>query len=133
VTRRVSSGQPWEPIVGYSRAIAAGDHIWVSGCTSVINGVVVHQGDMWAQTRQAIRNAEAALAELGVTLSDVVRTRMFVTDISRWEECGRVHGEVFGGVMPATSLVEVSRLIDPAMLVEVEVVAYRPGIGADPR
>ena len=129
MTRRVSSGTPWEPVVGYSRAVAAGDHVWVSGCTSVVDGVVVHDGDIRAQTRQAIRNAETALAELGVTLSDVVRTRMFVTDISRWEEVGRAHGEVFGDVMPATSMVEVSRLIDPAMLVEVEVVAYRPGVG----
>jgi len=129
MTRRVSSGQPWEPIVGYSRAVAAGDHVWVSGCTSVIEGVVVHNDDMFAQTRQAIRNGEAALAELGVTLSDVVRTRIFITDISRWEECGRAHGEVFGDVMPATSMVEVSRLIDPAMLVEIELIAFKRGVG----
>ena len=129
MTRRVSSGQPWEPVVGYSRAVAAGDHVWVSGCTSVVDGTVVHPGDAAQQTRQAIRNAESALAELGVSLADVVRTRMFVTDITRWEDYGRAHGEAFGAVLPATSMVEVSALIDPAMLVEVEMVAYRPSIG----
>jgi enamine deaminase RidA (YjgF/YER057c/UK114 family) len=130
MTRRVSSGTPWEPIVGYSRAVAAGDHVWVSGCTSVVDGEVVHAGDASAQTAQAIRNAEAALAELGLTLADVVRTRMFVTDISKWEDYARAHGAAFATVMPATSMVEIARLIDPAMLVEVEVVAYRPGVGA---
>jgi len=129
MTRRVSSGTPWEPVVGYSRAVAAGDHVWVSGCTSVVDGEVAHVGDIGAQTRQAIRNAEVALAELGVALRDVVRTRLFVTDISQWEAVGRVHGEAFADVMPATSMVQISALIDPAMLVEVEVVAYRPGVG----
>jgi enamine deaminase RidA (YjgF/YER057c/UK114 family) len=129
MTRRVSSGTPWEPVVGYSRAVAAGDHVWVSGCTSVVDGGVAHPGDAYAQTVQAIRNAEAALAELGVGAADVVRTRMFVTDISRWEEHARAHGEAFGAVLPATSMVEVSRLIDPQMLVEVEVVAWSAGVG----
>jgi enamine deaminase RidA (YjgF/YER057c/UK114 family) len=129
MTRRVSSGTPWEPVVGYSRAVAAGDHVWVSGCTSVVDGAVVHPGDARAQTAQAIRNAAAALAELGLSLDDVVRTRIFVTDISRWEDYGRAHGEAFANVMPATSMVEISRLIDPEMLVEIELVAYRPGIG----
>jgi enamine deaminase RidA (YjgF/YER057c/UK114 family) len=129
MTRRVSSGTPWEPVVGYSRAVAAGDQVWVSGCTSVVDGAVVHPGDAYAQTVQAIHNAESALAELGVTLADVVRTRMFVTDISLWPEHGRAHGEAFGAVLPATSMVEVSRLIDPQMLVEVEVVAYSAGVG----
>jgi enamine deaminase RidA (YjgF/YER057c/UK114 family) len=129
VTRKVSSGAPWEPIVGYSRAVAAGDHVWVTGCTSIVDGEVVHDGDAAAQTAQAIRNVAAALEQLGAGLDDVVRTRLFVTDISRWEEFGRAHGEAFGDVMPATSMVEVSALIDPRMLVEVEAVAYRPGIG----
>jgi enamine deaminase RidA (YjgF/YER057c/UK114 family) len=129
MTKRISSGAPWEPIVGYSRAVAAGDHVWVTGCTSLVDGVVVHRGDAYEQTRQAIRNVEWALGETGAELSDVVRTRIFVTDISRWEEFGRGHGDAFGAVMPATSMVEVSRLIDPDMLVEVEAVAYKPGVG----
>lgn len=129
MTRRVSSGQPWEPVVGYSRAVAAGDQVWVSGCTSVVNGKVVHPGDPAGQTRQAIRNAEAALTELGLSLRDVVRTRMFVTDISRWQDYGRAHGEAFADICPATSMVQVVALIDPGMLVEVEMVAYRPGVG----
>jgi enamine deaminase RidA (YjgF/YER057c/UK114 family) len=129
MTRRVSSGAPWEPVVGYSRAVAAGDHVFVSGCTSIVDGQVTHADDMEAQARQAIRNVATALAEVGVSLHDVVRTRMFVTDISRWEEVARAHGEAFADIRPATSMVEVSRLIDPAMLVEVEAVAYRPGVG----
>lgn len=128
MTRRVGSGAPWESVVGYSRAVAAGDQIWVSGCTAVVNGVVVHPGDAHAQTAQAIANVAAALEQLGAGLADVVRTRIFVTDISRWEEYGRAHGEAFGEIRPATSMVEVSALIDPAMLVEVEAVAYRPGV-----
>lgn len=130
MTRRVASGAPWEPIVGYSRAVAAGDHVWVTGCTSLRDGEVVHEGDAYAQTRQAIRNVERALGEAGATLADVVRTRIFVTDIARWEEYGRAHGEAFGKTMPATSMVEVRALIDPRMLVEVEAVAYRPGVGS---
>jgi enamine deaminase RidA (YjgF/YER057c/UK114 family) len=129
MTRRFSSGAPWEPVVGYSRAVAAGDHVWVTGCTSIVDGVVVHEDDTTAQTRQAIRNIETALEALGCSLGDVVRTRIFVTDISRWEEFGRAHGDAFGQVMPATSMVEVSRLIDPRMLVEIEAVAYRAGVG----
>ncbi|HJU98153.1 MAG TPA: RidA family protein [Jiangellaceae bacterium] len=129
MTRRVSSGAPWEPVVGYSRAVAAGDHVWVTGCTSIVDGEVVHDGDAYAQTVQALRNVEWALVQAGASLSDVVRTRIFVTDIARWEEYGRAHGEAFGATMPATSMVEVSRLIDPRMLVEVEAVAYRPGVG----
>jgi enamine deaminase RidA (YjgF/YER057c/UK114 family) len=129
MTRRVSSGAPWEPVVGYSRAVAAGDHSFVSGCTSVLDGAPAHPGDVYAQAVQAIRNVAAALAELDCTLADVVRTRMFVTDISRWEEVGRAHGEAFAEARPATSMVQVSALIDPALLVEVEAVAYRPGVG----
>jgi enamine deaminase RidA (YjgF/YER057c/UK114 family) len=129
MTRKVSSGAPWEPIVGYSRAVAAGDQIWVTGCTSIVDGEVVHPGDAHAQTLQAIRNVAWALEQLGASLTDVVRTRLFVTDISRWEDYGRAHGTAFGDVMPATSMVEVSGLIDPQMLVEVEAVAYKPGVG----
>jgi enamine deaminase RidA (YjgF/YER057c/UK114 family) len=129
VTRRVSSGAPWEQVVGYSRAVAAGDHVWVTGCTSIVDGEVVHDGDAYAQTVQALRNVEWALVRAGASLADVVRTRIFVTDIARWQEYGRAHGEAFGATMPATSMVEVSGLIDPRMLVEVEAVAYRPGVG----
>jgi enamine deaminase RidA (YjgF/YER057c/UK114 family) len=127
VTRRISSGAPWEPVAGYSRAVAAGDHVWVSGCTSIVDGEVVHEGDAHAQTVQAIRNVEWALRELDAQLTDVVRTRMFVTDISRWEEYGRAHGELLGAARPATSMVEVVALIDPRMMVEVEAVAYKRG------
>jgi enamine deaminase RidA (YjgF/YER057c/UK114 family) len=129
VTRKISTGSPWEPVVGYSRAVAAGDFVFVSGCTSVAEGEFVHEGDAGAQTTQAIANVAQALERLGVGLADVVRTRMFVTDISRWEEYGLAHGDVFGQVMPATSMVEVAKLVDPRMLVEVEAVAYKPGVG----
>jgi len=127
--RKVSSGAPWEAVVGYSRAVAAGDHIWVAGCASILDGQVVHEGDMYEQTKQAIANIRWALQQLGADLDDVVRTRIFVTDIDRWEQVGRAHGEAFGETMPATSMVEVSRLIDRRMLVEVEAVAHRPGSG----
>jgi enamine deaminase RidA (YjgF/YER057c/UK114 family) len=128
MTRKVSSGTDWEPIAGYSRAVAAGDYIFVSGCTAVDGNKVIHEGDAYAQTAQAISNVRAALHQLGADLSDVVRTRMFVTDISRWEEYGRAHGAAFGATMPAASMLGVAALIDPRMLVEVEAVAYRPGI-----
>jgi enamine deaminase RidA (YjgF/YER057c/UK114 family) len=130
MTRRVSSEAVWEPVVGYSRAVAAGDFVFVTGCTSIDGAEVVHAGDAYAQTRQAIANVAAALAKLGGGLTDVVRTRIFVTDISRWEEYGRAHGEAFAESMPATSMIEVKGLIDPRMLVEVEAVAYKPGVGA---
>jgi len=126
----VSSGAVWEPIVGYSRAVAAGDFVFVTGCTSIDGAEFVHQGDAYAQTSQAIANVRSALEKLGAGLADVVRTRMFVTDMSRWEEYGRAHGEAFAGVLPATSMIGVSALIDPRMLVEVEAVAYKPGVGA---
>ena len=130
MTRKISTKTPWEPVVGYSRAVAAGDFVFVSGCTSVADGVFVHDGDAEAQTTQAIANVAQALEALGVGLADVVRTRMFVTDISRWEEYGRAHGAAFGEAMPATSMVGVAALVDPRMLVEVEAVAYKPGVGA---
>ena len=130
MTRKISSQTPWEPVVGYSRAVAAGDFVFVSGCTSVTDGVFVHEGDARAQTTQCIANVAEALERLGASLADVVRTRMFVTDISRWEEYGRAHGEAFGETMPATSMVAIAALVDPRMLIEVEAVAYKPGVGA---
>ena len=130
MTRRYSSGTGWEPVVGYSRAVAAGDFVFVSGCTSVVGAELVHPGDAYAQTAQAISNVSAALTGLGAGLGDVVRTRMYVTDIARWEEFGRAHAEAFGDVRPASTMIEVAALIDPSLLVEVEAVAYRPGIGA---
>jgi enamine deaminase RidA (YjgF/YER057c/UK114 family) len=126
MTRKVSSGAPWEPVVGYSRAVQAGDYIFVSGCTSVVDGAVVHCGDAYAQMQQALHNVAAALEALDASLADVVRTRIYVTDIGRWQEFGRAHGEAFVGILPATSMVEVRSLIDPDMLVEVEAVAYQP-------
>lgn len=130
MTRKISTKTPWEPVVGYSRAVAAGDFVFVSGCTSVADGVFVHPGDAGAQTAQAIANVAQALEGLGAGLADVVRTRMYVTDISRWEEYGLAHGAAFGEVMPATSMVGVAALVDPRMLIEVEAVAYKPGVGA---
>jgi enamine deaminase RidA (YjgF/YER057c/UK114 family) len=130
MTRRVFTDAPWEPLVGYSRAVAAGDHVWVTGCTSTVEGAVVHDDDPYEQTRQAIANVAAALEQIGVQLSDVVRTRLYVRDITRWEEVGRAHGEAFADFPPATSMVEVSGLIDPRMLVEVEAVAFKQGLGA---
>ncbi len=118
--------------MGYSRAVAAGDFVFVTGCTSIDGAEFVHPGDAFAQTAQAIANVGSALEKLGAGLADVVRTRIFVTDMSRWEEYGRAHGEAFGQTMPATSMIGVSALIDPRMLVEVEAVAFKPGIGAAP-
>jgi enamine deaminase RidA (YjgF/YER057c/UK114 family) len=126
---RLGSGTPWEGIVGYSRVVVRGDAAWVSGTTSTVDGAVAHAGDAGAQTRQALVTIRESLERAGFSLADVVRTRMFVTDISRWEEIGRVHGEVFGDVRPATSMVQVTALIDPAMLVEIEADAVR-GAGA---
>ena len=117
----VRSGAPWESIVGYSRAVRVGPHVAVSGTAPVgEDGEVVGIGDAYAQTKRCIEIIEAALGEAGATLGDVVRTRMFVTDISQWEAIGRAHGESFGDILPATAMVEVSQLIDPDMLVEIE-------------
>jgi enamine deaminase RidA (YjgF/YER057c/UK114 family) len=116
-----STGTKWEPIVGYSRALRAGNLVYVTGTTATDErGEVVAVGDAYAQTVQVIRNIERALVALGASLKDVVRTRIFVTDISQWEEYGRAHGEFFGEIMPCTTMVEVRRLIDDRMLIEIE-------------
>ncbi len=123
--KNISSGAPWESIVGYSRAVRIGNHIWVAGTTATDQaGGVVAAGDAAGQTRYILERIAAALKEAGATISDVVRTRMFVVDISQWEAIGRAHGDFFGSVRPATTMVQVTRLIDPAHLIEIEVDAF---------
>ncbi len=118
-----SSGAPWEDLVGYSRAVRIGNIIEVSGTTAVEGDQVIGKGDLYAQTKFILRKVERTLAEAGAAMSDVIRTRMYVTDISCWEEAGKAHAEFFSAIRPAASMVEVSRLINPDLMIEIEVTA----------
>jgi len=117
---KISSGAKWEDIVGYSRAVRVGNRVLVSGTTSIEDGKIVGEGDYYLQTKTILQKIEKALNEADAKIEDVVRTRMYVTDISKWEDVGRAHGEFFKGIKPVTSMIEVSAFIDPKMLVEVE-------------
>jgi enamine deaminase RidA (YjgF/YER057c/UK114 family) len=125
---RHGSGVEYEAIAGYSRVVRAGSHVWVAGCTATTeDGAIAGPGDPYVQAQQVLTNIEAALAQVGARLEDVVRTRMYVTDISQWEAVARAHGEVFGDIRPATAMLEVSALIDPRMMVEIEADAFIGG------
>ncbi len=124
--QNVSTGGPWEGKIGYSRAVRMGAHVQVSGTTAMTPSGLVGKGDPYAQTIQTLKTIEAALQQAGACLADVVRTRIYMADIDQWQEVGRAHGEIFGAIRPATTMIEVKRLIDPDMLVEIEADAILP-------
>ena len=125
---RHGSGVEYEAVAGYSRVVRAGAHVWIAGCTATMDdGAIAGPGDAYVQAQQALSNVENALAKVGARLEDVVRTRMYVTDISQWEAVGRAHGEVFADIRPATAMLEVSALLDPRMMVEIEADAFIGG------
>ncbi len=129
--RNISSGGKYEPVIGYSRAVRVGPFVSVSGSTAMTPAGLVGKGDLYAQTVQTLKTIQAALEQAGAKLEHVVRTRMFLTDIREWEKAGRAHGEFFGSIRPAATMVEVSRLIDPDMLIEIEADAVIPDAGPE--